>query len=222
MVSSRFRQLRDRIAELVALMPPSSPTGSYSAEQFDLIRAFQLLAHAEIEAYLEDVACSTLTEALSRWKRDGIPRVCLSHVVLHLEFRRLPPKWSSGSQLERVEEACERFATYARKKNNGVKERNVMALLLPIGLTIRDIDATWLATIDSFGSGRGEIAHTAKSVQTPPDRDTLVGAVDQIIAGLEQLDLELVRLPSRRLPQRTFIWANEISQELAHVQSGPR
>ena len=67
--SARFRELRARIRELRKHFLPRrfDDTGSYSARQFDRARAFRLLAHAEIESYLEDVAFDAANNAFRVW-----------------------------------------------------------------------------------------------------------------------------------------------------------
>jgi len=47
------------------------------------------------------------------------------------------------------------------RKNHGVKEENVLALLLPLGVHADQLDPTLLADLSSFGTARGEVAHTS-------------------------------------------------------------
>ena len=61
-------------------------------------------------------------------------------------------------------------------KNHGIKEKNILGLLLPIRLSMSDINQTWLATIDSFGSDQGNTAHRSVRAYQPPDPG--LGVVD--------------------------------------------
>jgi hypothetical protein len=217
--SLRFNQLNTRISELKTLLPPSNPTGNYTPQEFDVVRAFQLLAHAEFEAYLEDVACTVVDTALKGWLADKRPRLALGHLILHVDFRHVSPTWYAKSEKDRIAAAKDRFINFALHSNHGIRERNVLALLLPLGLRLANIRPVWLATIDSFGGVRGQTAHTAKSVQTPPDRDSQEQIVDQILAGLKDLDVKLARLPAKRMLLGRFAWATEVSIEAAKIQS---
>jgi hypothetical protein len=81
LLSARFKEMRSRLKELRKHMLPTtfSPTGNYTERQQDHARGYRLLAHAEIEAYLEDVSRATVTEAIRRWKNEGQPSKLLSH-----------------------------------------------------------------------------------------------------------------------------------------------
>ena len=67
MLRSRIRELRNHF-----LPKLFDPTGSYSARQLDRARAFRLLAHAEIEWYLELVSSETANKAYEAWKVRGV------------------------------------------------------------------------------------------------------------------------------------------------------
>src|ERR1700746_382487 len=70
MASARYRQLARRLAELRAHLLPIefSPTGVYAKHELDKARAYRVLVHAEIEAYLEDSARRIANESLKQWK----------------------------------------------------------------------------------------------------------------------------------------------------------
>ncbi|MGA9392099.1 MAG: hypothetical protein WBV69_16845 [Candidatus Sulfotelmatobacter sp.] len=78
--------------------------------------------------------------------------------------------------------------------NHGIRESNLLALLLPIGLLPREIDPTWLGTTDSFGAKRGQTAHTSFRVQQQPDPRTESTTVSQILSGLAVLDEKIAKL----------------------------
>ena len=44
-------------------------------------------------------------------------------------------------------------------QNNGIKEKDILKILLPLGFPFSSIDSTWLTSINSFGSLRGELVH---------------------------------------------------------------
>ncbi len=78
--------------------------------------------------------------------------------------------------------------------NNGIRESNILQLLLPIGLLCSEINSTWLSTTDSFGAKRGETAHTSFQAQVQPDPVTEQATVKQILGGLLVLDERIKKL----------------------------
>jgi len=44
-------------------------------------------------------------------------------------------------------------------QNNGIKQKDILKILLPIGISLLQIDNTWLTSMNSFGSLRGELIH---------------------------------------------------------------
>ena len=201
--SQLFRELRKRIRQLRNHFLPKTfnPTGTYSERQFDRARAFRLLAHAEIEWYLEEIVFETANMAFDDWQQRGLitlPLLALvAYVDVHLGGILQPRK--SGAQLDlesRITESRNRFNTYTKSKNYGIKEEHILRLLLPVGIRETDLDQTWLSTTNSFGQTRGETAHVSKHVYNPPDPKNEYEIVNQILRGLLDIDIKLVKLRS--------------------------
>jgi len=79
----------------------------------------------------------------------------------------------------------------ALNENHGIREKNLLGMLLPIGIESDDIDATWLATIDGFGQDRGSAAHKSSAVsrtQQPPDPKNEFDRVTYLLQGLKDID----------------------------------
>ena len=198
MPSRRFRELTIRIGQLEKLLPALSPIGTYTLAEYDFVRSFRLLAHAEIEAFLEDRARSVADDAVRRWHADRRPRrVLLGLLVFHAKSAGLseqnlrnlstqPASHISNS----IDRAHQQYRTRL-SKNHGIREENLLGILLPLGLEGSDIDTAWLATTDGFGARRGETAHTAIAVQQPLDPQTERQTVKDIVAGLDALDRTL-------------------------------
>lgn len=75
--------------------------------------------------------------------------------------------------------------------NHGVKEKNILALLLSIGIESDDLDPAWLATMNTFGEKRGLVAHTSATLYMtvqPPDPATEINTVKQITQELLKID----------------------------------
>ncbi|MFM6253265.1 MAG: hypothetical protein ACKPEQ_29680, partial [Dolichospermum sp.] len=75
--------------------------------------------------------------------------------------------------------------------NHGLKEKNILALLLPIGIDSDDLDPAWLADMNTFGEKRGLVAHTSATsymtIQTPDPANEL-NTVTQITHELLRID----------------------------------
>jgi hypothetical protein len=52
---------------------------------------------------------------------------------------------------------------------DGVKVKDLKKLILPIGVRISDLDATWITNLDNFGKLRGDVAHKTVGVLQPID-----------------------------------------------------
>ena len=96
---------------------------------------------------------------------------------------------------ERVTTAKDDFMRWVKVGNHGIRERNVLKLLLPVGIREIEIESAWLATIDGFGNNRGTTAHqSAKKPQTIPDPKSELETVKAILKGLVPIDRRLSEL----------------------------
>jgi hypothetical protein len=180
------------------LLPATKPNLDYTAEESDLVRSYLVLSHAEIEACLEDLARNVLVKAKERWKSAGRARSALVAVMAYHEGNLGQPAkklLTSSAQKpaltldQRIKVACDAYDDYARKDNHGVREKNLLRLLLPVGVREEDLDLSWVAEMDSFGIQRGRVAHgEAKSVNVQIDPDVARGQVEAIVQGLRDLD----------------------------------
>ena len=108
--------------------------------------------------------------ALVAFDQDGFPAPAQSLTN--------PPQKQSPPLAQRVDDAYTRFATYVRAQNHGIREKNLLRMMLPVGVRELDLDVTWLNHMDGFGIMRGTIAHTsARAVQQPPDNAAARAAV---------------------------------------------
>jgi hypothetical protein len=196
MASKRFEQLGERMNQLRAhLLPAISATGDYSAQELDRVRGFRLLAHAEIESFLEDRAKEVAIGAVKRWDANGsLGIILMSLVAFHSRQRtvthsHLKDECTGRKQRlrETVTQANNAFIA-AVEKNHGIREENVLKLLLPIGIKATEIDSTLLNTIDSFGATRGESAHRSVHTQQMIDPKNEDETVKAILAGLAKID----------------------------------
>ncbi len=183
--SRRYQILKKRLAQLRHRLLPRvfSPTGDYSATQLDRARAYRLLVHAEIEAFMEDRATELATKAFQSWRTDLKPRHTITAL---LGFCRASDK-SYPTLLECVGAAFATF-NFVVRSNHSIKEDDILKFLLAVGVQRSQLDETWLSTMSSFGTARGEVAHCSIRVHQPIDPRTELNIVSNILLGLGQLD----------------------------------
>src|SRR5581483_10138638 len=180
MSSARYRALSQRVKQLEKRFLPKvfSPTGQYSSRRIDMVRAYRLLVHAEIESYLEDQARNSTNDAFHKFQQDAKPRLIVMSLVCH--YANQPPSDNKLKALfavggnhaaNAVHDAVTAFNA-AITGNNGIREKDVLRLLLSVGFSSGDIDTTWLVTVDGFGAKRGQTAHTSFRVQQLLDPQT--------------------------------------------------
>lgn len=210
LLSDRFKKMRSRLKELRKHMLPTtfSPTGNYTDRQEDRARGYRLLAHAEIEAYLEDVSQHTVIKAIDRWKKEGQPSKpliafltsyhsswsvnddILNEEIINIAKTRINIKES----VDYVIDCAQKQFMQRVKNNHGIKKNNFHMLILPTGIDPLELDASWIVSLNNFGSQRGVVAHTSKitTIQLNP-KDEL-NTVETLIAGLEDLDKRINKL----------------------------
>lgn len=190
----RLGQLRRNL--LFFLPDPPISKVSYSDVEFDSTRAYVVLAHAEIEEYCEELVRSKAQMARAFYDQTTKVSPVLRRIITYYAVK-LEKSWGdvlNPSALV-VESA---FMSYVSRinDNNGVKSKNLEKLLFPLGIHERHLVllATWLAQMNSFGTNRGALAHKGISTQRPPDPLTQLNTVDQLLAGLLELDRMIGRL----------------------------
>lgn len=178
-------------------------TGLYSDRVHERAAAFRLLTHAEFESYLEDVVTEHVTTRVTDWRQNRRPSLTLAALLAYFDGESRPPESllqpppRPGDSFEtRLDAAVAQFQRKARVLNHGVRERNVLSLLLPIGVAPADLDMQWLTTLDSWASERGEIAHQSSGkvrLQLDPARE--YQTVKQLRVGFRNIDTAVSALP---------------------------
>ncbi|MBD2443730.1 hypothetical protein H6G25_11145 [Dolichospermum sp. FACHB-1091] len=201
--SDKFITLRTQLNRLKnEFIPEISPTGLYSESQLSRTAAYRVLAHAEIESYLEERAWEVVQNAKTLWTKGKTTRslICLlgfSGLTMDKPPDTLTPQKGSKTVKEekikiskKIDLAVESFKRVI-SQNHGVKEDHILSLLLPIGIDSDDLDPAWLATMNTFGEKRGLVAHKSATsymtIQTPDPANEL-NTVTQITDELLRID----------------------------------
>jgi hypothetical protein len=207
--SLRFRQLTKELNRLKKQFLPRkfSEINDYSERQLALTFAYRVFAHAEIESYLEDRVWDTVQTAKNIWDNQGkASGVLLCVIAFSGQEMENPPdtitplKGNKNVSLDKLKitkkiDIVIRCFKSVIDQNHGIKETNLLKLLLPIGIDSDDLDQVWLANMNTFGEERGEIAHSSgiKTKKTPNPADELE-RVKQIIQELEKVDQLITNL----------------------------
>lgn len=211
--SPRYLALRTQISTLRRHLLPKtfSPTGSYASP--DRVSAhslgFRILCVAEIENYLEDRCAEIAKTALESWRarKHFSPSLQSLTVFTGIKYDSLPsymvPKakdqkdWDNlVSPRKRIEKAVSEYIQFVQSENHGIREKNLITLLIPIGLDLRNLDRTLLDRMDGLGSRRGDAAHTscAKALKIGVDPAAEKKEIDVVLKGMENLDVQLEAL----------------------------
>jgi hypothetical protein len=208
--SDRLQKLETELRRVKkSFLPKLRPTGDYSERKLAHTIAYRILAHAEIEAYLEDIVWEAALSAKRKWDESRTASrtiVCLlafsgqamepppSELIPRRGSRRHPPERISVD--EKITNAVNSFRV-VKDQNHGLKEANLLALLLPIGVSSEDLEPEWLAMMNTFGQQRGIVAHSSADsyrTQQPPDPANELERIKQICLGLETIDALIEQL----------------------------
>lgn len=206
--SKRFRALERELNQIrMALLPRRfNATGLYPDGVFVRTVAYRLLAHAEMEAYLEDRAWAVSLEAVAAMKRGMATRAAVCLVAFSGVKSELPPDsvrrpkdvppriWDPKTELCAKLDAAACCFHVLMEGNNGIRERDLVRLLLPVGVNIASLDSAWLASMDSYGDIRGSYAHKSATVyraKSKPDPKSELLTIKNLLVGLREIDDQL-------------------------------
>lgn len=199
--STRYKELQRAVSKLrKALLPGKfDSTGNYRGAERTHLRAisFRILVHAEIESFIEERAHELFDEAWRAWTNYRVPSRVLSALLAFSGHSMPSPPSRLGSGAKKdyddidglLSRAKKHWSDEAYKKNHGVKETNVLALLLPLGIDGGDLDTTLLADLTSFGALRGTVAHKSSvGVTSYADPKSEYDQANQLLSGLASID----------------------------------
>jgi hypothetical protein len=94
---------------------------------------------------------------------------------------------------QQISKAIGSYMRRVRQENHGIKEENILSLLLPIGFPADDLDELLLAELNDFGIKRGTAAHVsvARHVTAGVNPIDESSQVARITKGLKDVDARL-------------------------------
>lgn len=176
MHSEVYRSLQKRVQNLKRrYLPPTKASGIYTESEQDQLRALRMLAHAEIEQFLEnhsEILANDIQRDLSSTSN-----------------KRTPTRiWASNAA---------RQAALAKSKNNGVNKDSIQSLFDPFGFTDEDYDSIspiFLDRLTTFGKHRGDVAHrSAIGASHQLNRTREENFLNEIMEYLQDFDGLLIK-----------------------------
>ena len=203
--SDKLTRLKERIESLGnVFLPPVSRTGSYDQREFDSTAAFLLMAHAEVEEFIEQRCLEVADAVVTKWSVDSRPRSALIALAAFSHSqgdKALPtPDELGRSKIRDVLDEAKRSYSHVVNQNNGVKAHDLLRLLIPIGIRESQISNKLVIDLNNFGATRGQLAHNTNAIQNAPDPVANKKLVDDIVSELGKLDSHLSRLESEDPP----------------------
>jgi hypothetical protein len=187
------RQLRDSLITKTVLAYPTTNTSQYR------LRAYRLLSHAEIEFYIENLVLSKIENEKAKWNSTKTITNSIGSLLSYSKFE-FPNVSSHLSEVSSRNDAHYRITTIITiyenniKKNNGIKEENIIPILIPIGIEYQSISQTLLNNLSSFGRNRGNTAHNSSKVQQLINPNDEINIVSQILQELVDIDRLVVNI----------------------------
>jgi hypothetical protein len=163
-----------------------------SSAEYDSVRAYLVLSHAEVEQFFEDCAVLIIAKATRRRAAGKRSRV---DAFAPIAYRERVVREFGGAR-SAIQVALDEHDKYIARKNHGIALMNIAQMFGPLGLESSTIDPTYVAALDTLRAKRGECAHSsAVSVTVQPSPADALQAVNDVTGGFQTyLENHLLRL----------------------------
>jgi len=192
LVSCEKRLRRTFITETVKLNPTTKTS------QFKIL-SYRLLAHAEIEYYIENCILAKVKIEKEKYVSRGVISPCIASLIAYSNASfpkpacRLADVSTRNDLGHRINYVLSKFENNIRK-NNGIKEQDVIPLLISIGIDYNQISQTLLNNLSSYGRYRGAAAHQSTKIQQLINPNDEISILNQIITQLEDIDKLIINI----------------------------
>ncbi|WP_343618993.1 HEPN domain-containing protein [Ralstonia sp.] len=172
MPSNHFVNLAQSIEELKRVYLADGLAAAIpNDDQQERARAFVVLAHAEMEYFIEEVLRDLAKAVLRHAAAGTYGRSALALIT----FGGLDPQ-NGGTTLSKGKKKVPRVLTTRIGEasaniqkilddNTGVKEKYLAEMAIPLGLDPDAVDSSWLAELEAFCVARGAFAHMSRGSQ---------------------------------------------------------
>lgn len=185
----KYKQLTKRIESIKKHFNFTPTISGLTDLQTDKIRGMLLLCHAEFEAHIEGLALLLVEDAYDKWNRTKKANRIMAS--LFVEAEKINTKESIETKVGKI---VSDYKIKIAKNNHGIKASNISTIFKPLGYDTDDFDSAFIATIESFGTDRGLVAHTsAKSTTSMYDQATEINRIDTILQGILDFQEDLLK-----------------------------
>jgi hypothetical protein len=205
-MSEEFLYLRQEVENLQqGLMSYNQRLdGDYTLEEKLKCQAFVIFAHAEIENYLETVGRRIMKEAKQRWDAELIPDRVIATLLAYRKLAAVPipqdrHELSKVKKFSQAVDQCIKEQERVIADNNGIKEKNIFSIFLPLGVFPSDIDEVVLIELTQTGKRRGEFVHKKNKVSLQKLDDPITVEQIKIRDLVEEIRKFDARLEEMRL-----------------------
>lgn len=181
------KELRKNLITKTVMSNSTSKTSQYR------LRAYRLLTHAEIESYIENLILFKLDMEKSKWLQTKIIPNCIANLMAY-NRNEFPNISCHLAEISTRNDVTFRITTIINsfellvKRNNGIKEENIIPLVVPLGIDYQALSQTLLNNLSSFGQNRGNTAHNSSKVQQLINPNDEIRMTTQIIQELNTID----------------------------------
>lgn len=217
MPSRNYKELKRVVNDLRRHLLPRrfDEGGDYRDRVFTHVIAFRILCHAAIEEYIESSVVQIAVKASKHCENTRDISAPAAHLLSFAEAHFGPPPatyhppqenqnrvWPEKVDIvSRVKKSATAFIGHVKSSNHGIREKDLMFMLISVGLSHAEIDPILVSELDAFGRVRGEFAHTSaqRHVRNSPNPQDELRLVERILDLLRVLDEQLGAV-ERRIP----------------------
>ncbi|WBV41878.1 hypothetical protein [Pseudoroseomonas cervicalis] len=156
----------------------------------DLLAAYRLLVHGELEDFLEQKAKEGISKVETEIKSGvSFTEAFPALVILAGKLKKEIPAdiITNKEKRDNFIQSTIHSAKEEIKDNNGIKENSFLFLSICAGKNLEELDEALAAILNSYGKNRGDVAHTSvtkcRTLQAPSAE---YNAVFDIISGLSK------------------------------------
>ncbi|WP_214684811.1 HEPN domain-containing protein [Exiguobacterium sp. s155] len=177
--------------EIASMM--AVPPYDLTSKQLDMCRGYRLLCHAEIESYIEEKALTLLNYSREIWRKSSEVNIVIVSLLANFRFIENKNGQQNMTTTTKIYKIFKEFEGVI-ENNHGIKQKNIFNLFIPLGIEENEFDPAWLSTMDTYGSKRGETAHSSFQTQQPIDLSTEKSSLLIILSGLLYLDKKVLEI----------------------------
>ena len=162
----------------------------YAERHLSQAAAYTVFAHGELENFLEDWALEILKAIAGKGFGPGFSPM-LGHLLAYRPQLNLPSQIPANNAWQTHAGNAISSHQTAIRKNNGISERHVCTLLMPLGIDVKMIDSILISDLTAFAKIRGDHAHQSRRLHLgqqfdPFDRLAKINNIYKLLLSFDQ------------------------------------